>query len=82
MRAPVLNKTNPENRELFDYMRRVWTKLEPDSVKDSIAKNISNDRANADSLVDNDNLEDFDIFGTEEDSYNSVTETFIKTMNS
>ena len=83
LRAPVLNATNPENRELFDYMRRVWTKLEPDSVNDSMARFAAADRDNAEVMAQEvDQLDDFDMFGTEEDSYNEVTGTFIKAMNS
>ena len=83
LRAPVLTKTNPENRELFDYMRRVWVKLEPDSVKGSIAQDISNDRDTQGALAQEaDNLDDLDIFGTDEDAYSDVTESFIKRMNS
>ena len=81
LRAPVLNATNPENRELFDYMRRVWTKLEPDSVKDSIARFAANDKDMSE-IAEQSNIDDLDIFGTEEDAYDSVTETFLKTMNS
>ena len=30
LHGPVLTTSNPENIELFEYMRRVWGKLEPD----------------------------------------------------
>ncbi len=83
LRAPVLNATNPENRELFDYMRRVWTKLEPESVKDSIAKDIAVDRDMTNTMAqDSANIDDLDIFGTDEDAYGAATELFIKRMNS
>ena len=83
LRAPVLNATNPENRELFDYMRRVWTKLEPESVKDSIAKDIAVDRDMTNTMAqDSANIDDLDIFGTDEDAYGAATESFIKRMNS
>lgn len=38
--GPALTASNPKNNELFDYLRRVWKKLEPDEVLNSVSNNI------------------------------------------
>lgn len=35
--APALTDDNVKNNEVFDYLRRVWSKLEPEESKDSYA---------------------------------------------
>lgn len=35
--GPALTSSNPKNNEVFDYLRRVWSKLEPDEVSDSVS---------------------------------------------
>lgn len=37
VKAPVLTKSPNETSDLFDYQRRVWAKLEPETIKDSVA---------------------------------------------
>ena len=34
----ALSASNSRNNELFDYMRQVWTKIMPETVKDSVAE--------------------------------------------
>lgn len=80
LRAPVLNATNPENRELFDYMRRVWSKLEPDSVKGSVAQQAENDSMLKECMATEQDIDDLDMFGTEEDQLSPLTENFLKEM--
>lgn len=36
--APVLTPDNTQSAQLFDYARRVWAKLEPESVSGSVAE--------------------------------------------
>lgn len=36
--APILTNSSHENEELFSYMKRVWAKLCPDSIKGSYAE--------------------------------------------
>lgn len=62
LRAPVLNKTNPENRELFDYMRRVWAKLEPVTADNSVSERVVEDKTAEDYALDDDDIADLDIF--------------------
>lgn len=38
IKAPVLTASNEANRELFDYLRRAWDKLEPEETENSVAK--------------------------------------------
>lgn len=63
LRAPVLNKTNEENRVLFDVMRRMWSKLEPETVEGSVAENIM-----ADSIVGDSDLDGLDLFEPEDEA--------------
>lgn len=60
--GPALTSSNPENNQMFDYLRRVWAKLESDSVMDSVAKNSDIDNAqhdllNFDPTEEDDNIE-------------------------
>lgn len=36
--GPAMTESNPKNNELFDYLRRVWSKLEPDEVSGSVSE--------------------------------------------
>lgn len=65
--GPALTASNPENNDVFDYLRRVWTKLEGDSVKDSVAKDKDFENAQAELLKSSNEVDDTNIdFGTEE----------------
>lgn len=46
----VLTDSNEENVNLFDYLRRVWSKLEPDCVKGSYAEVAEQNSINDDLL--------------------------------
>lgn len=64
VKAPVISSTSDETNDLFDYQRRVWSKLEPDSVKGSVAYNADFDkeqqelldRFEADDILDDNEL--------------------------
>lgn len=56
----ALTPSNPGNSELFDYLRRVWNKLEPESTKGSVAS-VAEELASQRELlkmVDDDKLEE------------------------
>lgn len=36
--GPALTESNPKNNDLFDYLRRVWGRLEPEEVEGSVAE--------------------------------------------
>ena len=63
----ALTKSNPENNAVFDYMCRLWAKLEPDTITDSVAVDKGLD-AEHKKILDNIEQElnidddDFDIF--------------------
>lgn len=38
--GPALTDSNPKNNDVFDYLRRVWSKLEPEEVANSVANGI------------------------------------------
>jgi S-DNA-T family DNA segregation ATPase FtsK/SpoIIIE len=65
--GPALTSSNPENNDLFDYLRRAWTKLEPEEAKGSISEKAEDDAANTALLnsLDSGDLPDVDLF-TEE----------------
>lgn len=67
--GPALTPSNSENGELFDYLRRVWAKLEPTEVAGSVAEKAQEEleiKEISDSLLSNDALsglgEDLDLF--------------------
>lgn len=65
IQAPVLTLSSTKNEELFDYMRRVWGKLLPESIKGSYAENAETDNEQEELLQRFDSeelLEDDDIF--------------------
>lgn len=45
--APAITESNPKNNELFDYLRRVWSKLEPEEVYGSVSEGVDIERENA-----------------------------------
>lgn len=61
--APALTKSNPENNKLFDYARRMWSKIEPDCVQGSVSEKAEVDSENKELLanmeVDDDDLDMF-----------------------
>lgn len=63
--APILTNSSHENEELFAYMKRVWAKLCPDSIKGSYAESNETDKEQEEllnNLQDTSILDDDDIF--------------------
>lgn len=56
----ALTDDNEKNAELFDYLRRVWSKLEQDEVQNSVSVQAEEDKANEELLVKVNNLSDSD----------------------
>ena len=58
-----MTDSNEKNNQLFDYLRRVWSKLEPDEIQDSVAKLAEIDDINKELLKqvqdDSDSMEVF-----------------------
>lgn len=48
--APALTDSNTKNSNLFDYARRVWSKLEPDEVANSVSANAELEQENKEVL--------------------------------
>lgn len=57
----ALTDENYKNMEVFDYLRRVWSKYEPDSVKDSVAASVEDEEFNNNLLASLDNDEDLGL---------------------
>lgn len=58
--GPALTSSNELNGDIFDYLRRVWGRLEPSEVEDSIAVGADVARENAQALaqVNNDSYDE------------------------
>lgn len=67
--GPALTDSNDNNDEVFDYLRRCWAKIEPDSVEDSVASGVDIERENIKALegLSSDDLDSIDIFESSED---------------
>ena len=73
----ILTSSNPENDNLFDYLRQVWTKLEPDQVKGSRAEVGSSEKENQSVLDNLDKMEDEVIsFDDNSSEISSTSEVF------
>lgn len=74
--APALTDSNVKNNELFDYLRRVWSKLEPEEVVGSLATTGEEDQTTRDALesvkADNDASIDTGFKTSEDTSTSSV----------
>lgn len=69
--APVICESNPKVNGVFDYMGRVWSKLEPDEVRGSMAVGMDDDKVQqqaAEMAFDDSDLDDLDLFGEENSS--------------
>lgn len=55
--GPALSESNPKNNDIFEYLLKVWSKLEPDEVKDSVAAGFGIEEAN-NKAIKSLNLED------------------------
>lgn len=54
----VLSSSNVRNAEIFDYLRRVWSRLEPEELKDSVVFSAHADEEN-DALINELNSSNF-----------------------
>lgn len=64
--APVICETNPKINGVFEYMGRVWSKLEPEEVKGSLADGLDDsvmETMVSEMTFDDADLDDFDLFG-------------------
>lgn len=61
--SPALTDSNPKNNAVFDYLRRVWSKLEPDEVVDSVSSQAELDAVNNEALSNlSDMSEDIEVW--------------------
>lgn len=70
----ALTDDNDKNNELFDFIRRFWSKYAPEEFADSVAKGVDEEKANNDLLASvntNDDIELDGMFNEEqtEDSF-------------
>lgn len=81
--GPALTSSNPENNDLFDYLRKVWSKLEPEEVANSVAKGRESVEENENLLKSLDDNEDFDLFDDTEESNSgdSLTQSVFSNPN-
>lgn len=72
----ALTDDNEKNAAIFDYLRRVWGRLEPDTIQDSVSVSADDDNFN-DSLINNLSIDDVDEvdlgFDEESNSENLVS---------
>lgn len=70
----ALSSSNEENVALFEYLRKLWNKIEPEQAANSVAKNIDTDRKleELQKGIDLDDVDDMDIFGDDDSTGNSV----------
>ena len=82
--APAISATNEENTELFDYMRRMWSILEPDEVRGSMAQKGEDLHTHKELLNKvQDASMDLGLFSNISDadnSYNSASEDFLRNI--
>lgn len=64
----ALTDENYKNMEVFDYLRRIWTKYEPDTVKDSVASSVEAEAFNNNLLAHIDDDEDLGFLEDTSDS--------------
>ena len=77
----ILTTSNPENDQLFDYLRQVWAKLEPDEIKGSRADLGAKEVEDKDILANLNNLDDEPISFDELPSENSQTSSVFNNIN-
>lgn len=89
--GPALSDSNPKNNDIFQYLLKLWSKLEPEEVKSSVASNFEVEEENQRVLANLDlDTDDVDVFannatvpvkgvGTRGTSSSSTTSSTIKT---
>lgn len=79
----VLSTSNEENNDLFEYLRKLWNKVEPEQAKDSVGKDADID-AKMQELqnvgIGADDLDEVDIF-EEEDMFTDTEGSELSSMN-
>lgn len=65
----ALTDDNEKNADVFDYLRRVWAKLEPDEVSNSVSVNADDEKFNEKLLKSLDDLDDNEDLGLLEDPF-------------
>lgn len=75
--GPAITSSNLGNRETFDYMRRVWSMLEPTEVANSVAAEASVNEEGKKALKEfnekvSDDEEDLGLFGNSSDSSEDI----------
>lgn len=63
--GPALTDDNTKNSEVFDYLRRLWNKLEPEETPNSVAANIDTDKELS-KIVDSVSVDDITGFGDDD----------------
>lgn len=63
--AGVLSDSNPKNNKIFDYLRRLWIKLEPDCVEDKVQIVARNDKELKE-LCDSFEVDEKDMLGIDD----------------
>lgn len=63
--AGVLSASNPKNNKIFDYLRRLWIKLEPNCVEDKVQIVAKNDNELRD-LCKNFDVDEKDMLGIDD----------------
>lgn len=74
----ALSDSNEENNELFEYVRKLWSRLEPDEVKTSISSNIEVERKIEDLGKSEIGLDDLDDV---EDMFSDSNKEGISSLN-
>ena len=72
LRGPVLTTSNNENQALFEYMRKVWKKLEPVESSDSVAMEAQKEEEMNDILRSGVADDELDLFDDNEEPVESV----------
>ena len=79
--GPALTESNPKNNDLFDYLRRVWSKLESSETNNSVAKLAEEEASIKDMATKELEVEDLDIFDVKSDNdYSEETINFRDTI--
>ena len=79
--GPALTESNPKNNDLFDYLRRVWSKLESSETNNSVAKLAEEEASIKDIATKELEVEDLDIFDVKSDNdYSEETINFRDTI--
>lgn len=68
----ALSTSNEENNDIFEYVRRLWSRIEPEEAQSSVAKNIEADKQieklqSESSSIGLDDIDDVDNMFTESD---------------